>query len=67
MKDFGKLSVWERSHHLTLAIYTATEALPGHELNGSQHEPLARETVEVKRMLAALIRKLRANRSVAES
>ena len=34
MKDFRKLNVWEKSHHLTLAIYKATATFPKAELYG---------------------------------
>ncbi len=34
MQDFRKLSVWEKSHQLTLAIYRATEQFPQSELYG---------------------------------
>lgn len=34
MQDFRKLSVWEKSHELTLAVYRATEQFPPSELYG---------------------------------
>ena len=34
MKDFRKLKVWEKSHHLTLEVYEATAAFPRAELYG---------------------------------
>src|SRR5208282_5945713 len=34
MKDFHDLHVWERSHRLTLAIYSATLRFPREELYG---------------------------------
>ena len=34
MKDFRQLQVWERAHHLALAIYKATAAFPKEELYG---------------------------------
>jgi four helix bundle protein len=34
MKDFKKLSVWQRSHQLTLAVYKATVAFPREEMYG---------------------------------
>ena len=34
MKDFRKLNVWEKSHHLTLAVYKATTTFPKEELYG---------------------------------
>jgi four helix bundle protein len=34
MKDFKRLKVWEKSHHLTLKIYQATGSFPKNELYG---------------------------------
>ncbi len=34
MKDFRKLTVWEKSHHLTLEIYQATQKFPADEKYG---------------------------------
>lgn len=34
MKDFRKLAVWEKAHHLTLAIYRATVPFPKEEIYG---------------------------------
>jgi four helix bundle protein len=34
MKDFRKLKVWEKAHHLTLKIYKVTEEFPREELYG---------------------------------
>jgi len=34
MKDFRQLKVWEKSHHLALAIYKATKVFPKEELYG---------------------------------
>ena len=34
MKDFRQLRVWEKAHHLTLAVYKATAAFPRAELYG---------------------------------
>ena len=34
MKDFRKLNVWERSHNLTLHVYSATKTFPKEELFG---------------------------------
>jgi len=34
MKNFRDLSVWQKSHQLTLGIYKATTRLPKHELFG---------------------------------
>ena len=34
MKDFRELKVWEKAHHLTLAVYQITAAFPRAELYG---------------------------------
>lgn len=34
MRDFRKLKVWERAHHLTLTIYKATASFPKAEQYG---------------------------------
>ncbi len=34
MQDFKKLTVWEKSHRLTLAVYEATGSFPKTELYG---------------------------------
>jgi len=34
MKDFRKLKVWEKSHHLALNVYSATTKFPKGELYG---------------------------------
>jgi len=34
MKDFKKLKVWEKAHHLTLKVYKATAVFPREELYG---------------------------------
>ena len=34
MQDFTQLKVWERSHQLTLAVYTKTRLFPKEELYG---------------------------------
>ena len=34
MRDFRKLKVWEKEHHLTLAVYNATTMFPRDELYG---------------------------------
>lgn len=34
MRDFRKLKVWEKSHHLALAIYKVTASFPKEELYG---------------------------------
>ncbi|MBK9155750.1 MAG: four helix bundle protein [Chloracidobacterium sp.] len=34
MKDFRKLTVWEKSHQLTLELYSATRTFPKEELFG---------------------------------
>jgi four helix bundle protein len=34
LKDFRKLKVWEKSHHLALSVYQATSSFPDHEQYG---------------------------------
>ncbi len=34
MRDFRELKVWEKAHHLTLAVYNATTTFPRDELYG---------------------------------
>ena len=34
MKNFRELKVWQKAHHLVLAIYSATRTFPGEELYG---------------------------------
>ena len=34
MRDFKELKVWEKAHHLTLAVYKATSTFPREELYG---------------------------------
>ena len=34
MQDFRNLKVWEKSHHLTMAIYRLTGTFPRHETYG---------------------------------
>jgi four helix bundle protein len=34
MKDFEKLKVWQKAHHLTLSIYKITQKFPKEELYG---------------------------------
>ncbi len=119
MKDFKELKVWQKSHALTLAIYTSTRSFPKDEAFGltsqmrraaasvpaniaegcgrsgdaelgrflgiamgsaseleyhlllahdlglvseADYPPLNEQTIEVKRMLAAFILKLKADR-----
>ncbi len=119
MKDFHELKVWQKAHHLTLAVYHVTATFPREELYGlttqirrscssipanlaegcgrhgdaelarfcsiamgsaseleyhlllardlklikpKDYEELAQRTIEVKRMLTALIQKLYADR-----
>jgi four helix bundle protein len=123
MKDFRDLSVWQKSHAMTLAVYRGTRDFPRHEQYGltSQlrrasasvpaniaegcgregdpefarflqlamgsaseveyhlllahdleylpaegYRPLAQAVVEVKRMLTALIRRVRGDRLTAD-
>ena len=118
MQDFRNLRVWEKSHHLTLAVYKATGGFPRAEMYGltsqmrragssiaaniaeacgrggdgdfrrflyysmgsaseleyhlqlahdlgflsdGDHQRLAEATIEVKRMLASLIRRVKTN------
>jgi hypothetical protein len=35
MKDFRDLTVWQRSHRLTLEVYTVTTAFPKDERSAS--------------------------------
>ena len=122
MKNFRELTIWERSHKLTLDVYAATRSFPKEELFGltgqarrasasvptniaegcgrdgdaelrrflqiamgsateleyhiqlaadlgyltpATHATLNSETVEVKKMLAAFIRKLKADQRAA--
>ena len=122
MKNFRELTIWERSHKLTLDVYAATRSFPKEELFGltgqarrasasvptniaegcgrdgdaelrrflqiamgsateleyhiqlaadlgylapATHATLNSETVEVKKMLAAFIRKLKADQHAA--
>jgi four helix bundle protein len=119
MKDYRQLAVWQGSHRLTLAIYSATKSFPREELFGltsqirrasssipanlaegcgrdsdadfkrfvviahgsaseaeyflllaselgllkqDDHLPLSEEIAQIKRMLGALARKLKADR-----
>ena len=34
MKDYRKLTIWQRSHQLTLSVYAASRAFPKEELYG---------------------------------
>ena len=34
MKEFRRLTVWEKAHHLTLAVYSATAGFPSEEVYG---------------------------------
>ncbi|MHB2017325.1 MAG: four helix bundle protein [Candidatus Xenobia bacterium] len=34
MRDFRSLKVWQKSHQLTLAVYSATKGFPKDELYG---------------------------------
>jgi four helix bundle protein len=34
MKDFRQLKVWEKAHHLTLAVYQVTASFPRDEIYG---------------------------------
>jgi hypothetical protein len=66
MRDFRTLQVWHKSRPLTLEVYQVTCGLPREELHGlttqsSDYERLAESATEVKRMLTALIFKLKAD------
>ena len=77
MQDFRELAVWRKAHALTLQVYAATTVFPRDEiyaltsqlrraavlgyLERSPYEGLSNDCVEVKRMLSALLRKLRAD------
>jgi hypothetical protein len=74
VKDFRKVKVWEKSHQLTLEVNTTSidatisspslwEGVRGRvHSRTTQYECLANEIIQVKQMLAAFIRKLRASR-----
>ncbi|OQW62873.1 MAG: four helix bundle protein [Proteobacteria bacterium HN_bin10] len=51
MQDFRKLRVWEKSHHLTLAIYRATATFPKDEQFGLVSQ-IRRAAVSVSANLA---------------
>ncbi len=34
MQDYGKLSVWKKSHLLAISVYSATASFPQHEVYG---------------------------------
>jgi hypothetical protein len=69
MKNFRDLHVWQKAHQLTLLLYNTTGTFPQDEKYGlvsqikraaaSIYEELATEVIEVKRMLAVFIKKLR--------
>ncbi len=46
MKDFRQLKVWEKSHQLVLAIYSATTAFPAEERFGL--------TIQIRRASASI-------------
>ena len=46
MKDFRQLKVWEKSHQLVLAIYSATAAFPSEERFGL--------TIQIRRASASI-------------
>ena len=71
VRDFRQLAVWQKCHLLTLSVYQVTATFPREELllshdlgffQDSDYERLQEHTTEVKRMLAAFIQKLRADR-----
>ncbi len=72
MQDFRKLQVWEKSHDLTLRIYDSTSGSASETeyliplahglkyLNPGQYAELIDAIIRVKKMLTALLKKLRA-------
>jgi len=72
MRDFHKLRVWDEAHRATLDVYRATRTFPSELeyhlllsadlklLDRSAYARLNSAVVQVKRMLAGLLRKLRA-------
>jgi len=67
MKEFKRLTVWDKAHSLTLAVYRATAAFPGEELgyvSPGMHDALARDAHEIQRMLAWLLRTVDSSRRV---
>ena len=34
MRDFNKLTIWQKSHHLTLLIYSISQSFPKQEMYG---------------------------------
>lgn len=51
MKDFRQLAIWQRSHHLTLAVYTLTQRFPRDEKYGLASQ-LRRATASVPANIA---------------
>jgi hypothetical protein len=64
VKDFRKYEVWQKAHQLTLEVYKATGSylLLAHDiglLTDTIYEPLDAEVNRVKRMLNALMQKVK--------
>ena len=57
MQDFKKLKVWERGHHLALAIYKTTARFPKEELYGL--------TSQMRRAAASIVSKIAEGRGRA--
>ncbi len=51
MKDFHQLQVWQKAHHLTLAVYQATATFPREELYGLTSQ-LRRSSASISANLA---------------
>ncbi|MHB8918322.1 MAG: four helix bundle protein [Desulfocucumaceae bacterium] len=70
MRNFKELKVWQKSHHLALAVYKSTISeleyylLLSHDvgfLQTSDFEKLTSEVSQVKKMLTSYIKKLKAD------
>jgi four helix bundle protein len=51
MKDFRKLKVWVKSHHLTLKVYSATEKFSPGDFNGLKNQ-MRRPSVSIPMNIA---------------
>ena len=51
MQDFRQLDVWQRAHHLVLAVYQASSSLPASESFGLQLN-LRRSVINVAKTIA---------------
>ena len=52
MKDFRKLSVWQKAHELTLMVYQATRSLPREELYDGLTSQLRRGATSIPSNIA---------------